>query len=196
MPRTALEAHRHERAGHDVVAVLGELKARPLLPLVSRAGHRHRAGRRIEDRRTEALVRPQPRVVRETVLAAPERCTARSGSADSAPSTSAAPGRSCSRARAPPRLRPSAGAAPRSGPGRGTRAAMPTTIAHRSLGSPATPLLNAQSIPRGSGIPSQRTGTRARVGDGLLAVDDPELEVRVDARRGAARTCSRSGPGP
>jgi hypothetical protein len=36
---------------------------------------------------------------------------------------------------------------------------MPATIAHRSLGSPATPFESAQSIPRGSGIPSQRTGT-------------------------------------
>ena len=34
-----------------------------------------------------------------------------------------------------------------------------TVIAHSDDGSPATPFVSAQSSPRGSGMPSQRTGT-------------------------------------
>src|SRR2546430_6531350 len=63
------DAHRDEATGDDVVSVLRELEARPLLPLVARAGDGHREGRHLEQLRTDPLVRAQPRVVGEAVLA-------------------------------------------------------------------------------------------------------------------------------
>src|SRR3954451_24662718 len=70
---TAFEPNRRQRARHDVVAVLGELQLGPLLPLLARARDRHRARSRVEHLRTDALVRADPRVVVEAVLATPLR---------------------------------------------------------------------------------------------------------------------------
>src|SRR5690348_6853864 len=68
-----LEVHGYERAGHDVVAVLGKDHARPFLPLRARARDRQRAWRQGEELAAEPLVRAQPGVVREAVGAAPAR---------------------------------------------------------------------------------------------------------------------------
>src|SRR5581483_4429528 len=53
-----LEVHRHEGAGDDVVAVLGEVQPRPLLPVGARGDDRHRARRAGEKLAAKALVRP------------------------------------------------------------------------------------------------------------------------------------------
>src|SRR5438094_266920 len=55
-----LEVHRDERARHDVVAVVREGHARPLLPLRARAHDRHRAWGAGEHLSAEPLVRSQP----------------------------------------------------------------------------------------------------------------------------------------
>src|SRR5581483_5082429 len=70
--RAVREADGSETVRDDVVAVLGELQAGPLLPLLARARDRHRTRRGREDLRAEALVRPDPRVVVVAVLPAPQ----------------------------------------------------------------------------------------------------------------------------
>src|SRR5260370_33591271 len=71
-PAAALEMHRHEGTRDDIVAVLRELEARPLLPVVARRRHRHRPRSGREDLGPEPLVSADPGAVVKPVRPAPE----------------------------------------------------------------------------------------------------------------------------